>query len=68
MTISKSSSIEEFIRHSDDAETEHVYEPATKKRDRKPVKPQTSQAWRTLEDHLNERRLRHKLKEIYEED
>jgi hypothetical protein len=69
MHISKSSGIEELIQKSDDATVEPVYEPSApgRKRDRKPVKVQASQAWRTLEDRLNERSLRHKLKEIYED-
>ncbi|MGH8396704.1 MAG: PA3496 family putative envelope integrity protein [Gammaproteobacteria bacterium] len=67
----KPSGIEEFLRNSDDAGNDQVYEPGApgRKRNPKPVKPQNaSQAWRTLEDHLNERRLKRKLKEIYEED
>ncbi|MGH8414640.1 MAG: PA3496 family putative envelope integrity protein [Gammaproteobacteria bacterium] len=71
MSMSKSSGIEEFLRNSDDAGTDQVYERGApgRKRDHKPVKPQNaSQAWRTLEDHLNERRLKRKLKEIYEDD
>ena len=70
MHISKSSGIEELIQKTDDAAVDPVYEfsAAGRKRDRKPVKVQTSQAWRTLEDRLNERNLRHKLREIYDED
>ncbi len=69
MHISKSSGIEELIQKTDDAAVEPVYEPSApgRKRDRKPVKAQTSQAWRALEDRLNERNLRHKLKEIYDD-
>ncbi|MGA9851789.1 MAG: hypothetical protein WBR15_02530 [Gammaproteobacteria bacterium] len=70
MNISKSSGIDELIRDSDDG-ADHVYEPGApgRKRNPKPAKPQNaSQAWRTLEDRLNERRLKRKLKEIYEED
>lgn len=69
--MARSSGIDELIRNSDDAATDHVYEPGApgRKRDRKPVKPQNaSQAWRTLEDRLNEKRLKRKLKEIYEDD
>jgi len=69
MHISKSSGIEELLQKTDDAAVDPVYEPSApgRKRDRKPVKAQTSQAWRTLEDRLNERNLRHKLKEIYDD-
>lgn len=70
MHISKSSGIEEIIQKTDDAAVDPVYEPSAPGRKRstgKPVKAQTSQAWRALEDRLNERNLRHKLKEIYDD-
>lgn len=69
--MAKTSGIEDLIRDSDYGSTDH-YEPGVAGRKRGPVvkpKPQHgSQAWRKLEDRLNERRLRRKLKEIYEDE
>jgi len=70
--MAKASGIEDLIRDSDDAGANY-YEPGHAGRKRgpvvKPPKPQhSSQAWRKLEDRLNERRLRRKLKEVYEDD
>ena len=70
--MAKASGIEDLIRDSDDGGADH-YEPGVAGRKRgsvvRPPKPQHgSQAWRKLEDRLNERRLRRKLKEVYEDD
>lgn len=67
----KATALEDLIRNSDDTGAD-TYEPRAAGRRRgavvKPPKPQhSSQAWRRLEDRLNDRRLRHKLKEVYED-
>ncbi|MHB8425344.1 MAG: PA3496 family putative envelope integrity protein [Gammaproteobacteria bacterium] len=68
MAISKSSGIDALIRSNDDSEADNMEALVmpSKKRDRKPVKPQMSQAWRVLEDRLDDKRLQRKLKEYYE--
>ncbi len=68
MAISKSSGIDALIRSNDDSEADNMEALVmpSKKRDRKPAKPQMSQAWRVLEDHLDDKRLQRKLKEYYE--
>ncbi|MBU6470727.1 MAG: hypothetical protein KGL00_08700 [Gammaproteobacteria bacterium] len=68
----KASVLEDVIRNSDDSGMDS-YVPGAAGRKRgavvKQPKPQySSQAWRRLEDRLNDRRLRHKLKEVYEDD
>lgn len=70
--MAKASGIEDLIRDSDYSSGD-AYEPGHAGRKRgpvvKPPKPQhSSQAWRKLEDRLNDRRLRRKLKEVYEDD
>lgn len=73
MPTSKSSSIEELIPDTDDTGADH-YVPSGPGRKRGSTASKTqklphgSQAWRTLEDRLNEKRLRHKLREIYDEE
>lgn len=73
MPTTKSSRIEELIQNGDDADAGQVYERGAPGRRRSTgAKPQkslnASQAWRTLEDRLNEKRLKRKLREIYEDD
>ncbi|MDE2235865.1 MAG: hypothetical protein KGK44_10000 [Gammaproteobacteria bacterium] len=69
MHNSKTTGIEDLIQDNEDTGME-LEDGATagRKRERRPIKPlNTSQAWRALEDRLNERALRKKLKEIYDD-
>lgn len=72
MSTSKSSSIEELIPDNYDAGADNYVRSAPGRKRGSTTKtmklPHGSQAWRTLEDRLNEKRLRHKLREIYEDD
>ncbi|MGH8278149.1 MAG: hypothetical protein ACRETQ_01080 [Gammaproteobacteria bacterium] len=72
MPTSKSSSIEELLPETEDSGADH-YVPSGPGRKRGTTNktsklPHGSQAWRRLEDRLNEKRLRHKLREIFDED
>ena len=69
MRNSKTTGIEDLIADNEDTGMELVESTGDgRKRDRRPIKPLNApQAWRALEDRLNERALRHKLKEIYDD-
>ena len=70
MTVSNASAIENLIREDYRYDGDNPGEPAAavKRASRKSVKPQLPQAWRSVEEHLDRKRLRHRLKECYEED
>ncbi|HET7396771.1 MAG TPA: hypothetical protein VFK12_10070 [Gammaproteobacteria bacterium] len=70
MSSSKSAGIDELIRNSFDQDNEDYVPSAPGRKPAEPkvvVKNRNTQAWRKLEDHLDDKRLRHKLKEWYED-
>ncbi|HET7922239.1 MAG TPA: hypothetical protein VFM15_05740 [Gammaproteobacteria bacterium] len=70
MSISKSAGIDELLRHSDEQDSYDIVPsaPGRKPAEPKPaIRPRNTQAWRKLEDHLDEKRLRKKLQESYED-
>lgn len=69
MGIPKSSSgIDELIPGTYEDGDETAETGTARKADRKLLKLRNPQAWRALEDRLDELRLKRKLREIYEED
>jgi hypothetical protein len=70
MSSSKSAGIDELIRNSYEQDSYDYVPSAPGRKPAEPkvaVKNRNTQAWRKLEDHLDEKRLRHKLKEWYED-
>jgi hypothetical protein len=68
--MSKSAGIDELIRDSYEQDSEDIVPSAPGRKPAEPklvIKPRNTQAWRKLEDHLDEKRLRQKLKEWYED-
>lgn len=72
MPTSKTPSIEELVPETYDNGADHYVPSGPGRKPGSTTKSQKvahgSQAWRKLEDRLNEKRLRHKLREIYDED
>ncbi|MGH8370997.1 MAG: PA3496 family putative envelope integrity protein [Gammaproteobacteria bacterium] len=72
MSISKSAGIDELLRNSEEQDNDYMNHipsaPGRRPAEPKPtIKSRNTQAWRKLEDHLDEKRLRHKLKESFED-
>lgn len=67
----KSAGIDDLIRDSYEQDNDEIIPSAPGRKPAEPnrlaIKPRNTQAWRKLEDHLDDKRLRDKLKEWYED-
>ncbi|MGD8379248.1 MAG: hypothetical protein PVI37_04855 [Gammaproteobacteria bacterium] len=71
MGIARSSGLDEFLGDAEDFEGEELdslmEEQLSRKRERKPSRTRQTH-WRDIEDYLENKRLRHQLKEFYEDE